>query len=360
MFIEILSVFNFRNIEHVRLKPAHLITLIHGPNGAGKTSIIEAIGFLSSCRSFRSVNPSHLIRSGESGFTLQARVREQRGDTSGSSSLGVQRLRSDDIQISIDGRRTARVSELADRICVQLIHPHSTDMFTEPDLRRRFIDWGVYYMDPGFREYFANYKKCLRQRNALLKNRAVGTELNVWSEQLSVLSDRINACRTAYIEQLRSCLQPVLAAFLPEIRVQMAFYPGYPETSKLIDILTSNLEHDLQTGFTYHGCHRADLRLTVMGMAVGAVLSRGQMKLLACALRLAQGRLLHDTTGRHCIYMFDDISSEFDEHSRHLLLDNISELEHQVFITSISDEIQLPADHDSVEVQSGSVTAANG
>lgn len=356
MFIEILTVLNFRNIEQLRLKPTHLITLIHGPNGAGKTSIIEAMCFLSCCRSFRTVNQSHLIRSGSPGFTLQARVREQREDLTGSCSLGVQHLRSDDTQISINGRRTAKVSELADRICVQFMHPHSTDIFMEPELRRRYIDWGVYYMDPKFREYYSNYKKCIKHRNALLKNRAVGPELDVWSEHLAVLSERINASRTAYVEQLRDYLMPVLSVFLPEISVRMAFYPGYPEASSLIDVLNSNLDHDLQAGFTYHGCHRADLRLTVMGMAVSSVLSRGQMKLLASALKLAQGKLLRCITGRDCIYMFDDIGSELDEYSRHLLLDSIAEMEHQVFITSIFDDLRLPAAYDSVEVQDGSIT----
>lgn len=94
-----------------------------------------------------------------------------------------------------------------------------------------------------------------------------------------------------------------------------------------------------------------------MGSPAGAVLSRGQMKLLACAMRMAQGRLLHDSTGRSCIFMFDDLGSELDVNSQHLILERIAGLDAQVLITSISSDMRLPAAYHSVEIHAGAVTA---
>lgn len=333
---------NFRNIKASCLTTDSNINIIYGANGCGKTSLLESISYLSICRSFRGTNANFLIQNKEQEFVLNASIEEELNNLLYKVSLGVIRNRAQENIVSIDGQKTNRLTELIDRICTQAIYPECVDLIIQgPEFRRKFIDWGLYYQFNDFKNLYAQYKKVLRQRNSLLKSNVSNAQIFMWDELLSLLSIKINNYREQYLSLFLPELQTTLAAFLPGLNFSFYLAKGYPKDTKLIDLLRENLEKDKNLGYTLYGCHRADLKIKVNNLNAAATLSRGQLKLLVCAMRIVQGRVLYLSTKRKCIYLIDDINSELDLNSQARLLENIESIDHQVFITNINKDIRF-------------------
>ena len=110
----------------------------------------------------------------------------------------------------------------------------------------------------------------------------------------------------------------------------------------MIDLLGLNFEKDRNLGYTFYGCHRADLKIKANQYPASETLSRGQSKLLVCAMRLSQGIVLSKQTHKNCIYLVDDINSELDQRSMDLLIEEILNSRHQLFITNITDDLKFP------------------
>ena len=326
-------------------KPAPGFNVIYGPNGSGKSSVLEAVSYLALGRSFRGYNYQYLIKNGRKSFSVFASVNENHAALT--DNIGIAKGRGEDLQIKINGSKVQRLIDLVDKICVQIIHPQGIELVTQgPELRRNFIDWGVYYSEPKFKDLWFNYKRVIKQRNILLKNKASDFEISVWDDLLSSLSEKIDEFRCSYLEKLNDFLRAQCEQFLPKFSLKFELHSGWNKDFKLRDLLAQNLEKDRVLGYTFYGCHRADLKIKSDSVSAGATLSRGQLKLLVCAMRLAQGLLLKHETGRSCIYLIDDLNSELDSNSQKILLENLKQCSCQVFITNISREMMLNNDVD--------------
>ena len=346
MHISRLYVQNFRNIELTDLHPSPRINIIFGPNGSGKTSLLEAVSYLSLGHSFRGANVHHLIRNNSLSFTLSATVNQDDGNT---DSLGIIRTRSksSDLQISINQKRVKRLLDLIDRICVQVIHPDSYQVVTGgPDQRRAFIDWGAYYLYPEFKDLWLRYNLALKQRNALLRIGAGTDQFESWNVILGECAEKISRMREEYIYSICPTLHETLEDFLPGFKFAFSVSKGWDNDKKLKEILELNLEKDRILGYTFYGCHRADLKIRANQIPAGDMLSRGQTKLLVCAMRLSQGIVLQKNAGKNCIYLIDDLNSELDQTSRSRLISEILNNNNQIFITNITGDLPEAADAD--------------
>ncbi|HAR79522.1 MAG TPA: DNA replication/repair protein RecF [Succinivibrionaceae bacterium] len=337
MNIKRLLVQNFRNINFLEFYPSPKFNLIYGPNGSGKTSLIEAITYLALGRSFRNIRYTHLINNKSNLFSLYSEV-ERDGSTK-TDTIGLSRSKgkSAPLAININQEKKSRLIDIADRICVQIIHPQGTDLITgTPEIRRSFIDWGTYYQFSEFKSTWIRYKRLLSQRNALLKQSADKSMIVIWDQVFAELSEKIAVLRQEYISALLPILEEKIHKFLPDFNFKFYISKGWDDGSDLLKLLTLNLEKDRVLGYTFYGCHRADLKIKYNQIPASEVLSRGQLKLLVCAMRLSQGALLKKQTGKDCIFLIDDISSELDSHSQELLFEDLSNSTSQVFITNIS------------------------
>ncbi len=343
MYIQRLFIQNIRNIGWLEIQPSSGINLIYGPNGAGKTSLLEAISYLALGRSFRSSKFHNLISTGKNDFIVSAQVLDENNLE---STLGVSRgrKRDNDLQISINKKRANRLTDLVDKICVQVIHPQSVELVTgSPELRRHFIDWGVYYSNKDYKDIWSQYRKILLQRNALLKNKAAFDEIIIWDDLLCNLAEKITDLRTKYLDSFNQIFREKTQEFLPGFDITCSLSKGWENQTDLRSLLGLNLEKDRLLGYTFYGCHRADLKIKSSQLSASETLSRGQLKLLVCAMKLSQGSLLFKQTGRKCIYLIDDLTSELDPNSRSLLLKELSCFSNQVFITNIAGDIELPS-----------------
>jgi DNA replication and repair protein RecF len=140
----------------------------------------------------------------------------------------------------------------------------------------------------------------------------------------------------------------------------MSYLQGWDSEKDYLEILKSNIEKDKRQGFTQVGAHRADIKITVDGYDAAETLSRGQQKLLVCALKISQGLVFSQLTNRKSIYLIDDLPAELDENHRELLTHWLKKMQSQVFITGVEGDALLSSwkntEHKMFHVKQGVVT----
>ncbi|MCL1143849.1 DNA replication/repair protein RecF [Shewanella gaetbuli] len=357
MSLSRLSITSFRNILTADLNAGSGLNLIYGKNGSGKTSILEAIFFLGMGRSFRSHLSQRVINTDADNLVLFAQLEEDDEQTK----IGLRRHRNGDIEVKINGEKVKKLSVLAETIPIQVITPESFSLLFEgPKARRQFIDWGAFHSDPQFYQAWVNTRRILKQRNQLLRNQASYSQIQFWDKELVRYAEQVTKIRNHYVDSLNALLKGIIKEFLPLVDINVSFTRGWDSKTEFSQLLENQYPRDLSTGHTVSGPHKADLRLRVGNLPAQDALSRGQLKLLVCALRIAQGKLLKQQLNKNSIYLVDDLPSELDAQHRQLLLKQLTETGAQIFVTAIEpsaivDSLTCPPDR-MFHVEHGQVT----
>ncbi|MBB3102984.1 DNA replication and repair protein RecF [Azomonas macrocytogenes] len=251
--------------------------------------------------------------------------------------LGISRERNGDLHIRIDGQNIRTAAELAEALPLQLINPDSFRLLEgAPKLRRQFLDWGVFHVEPRFLGAWQRLQQALRQRNSWLRHGKLDNASEAaWNRELASASVEIDTYRKNYIQALKPIFRQTLNALITLDDLQLSYYRGWDKDRSLDEILSVSLERDRLLGHTQAGPQRADLRLRIGNHNAVDILSRGQQKLVVCALRIAQGHLLNEVKQGRCIYLIDDLPSELDSTHRNALCRLLEELRCQVFITCV-------------------------
>ncbi len=358
MALSRLLIENLRNIEACDLNLSQGFNFLIGANASGKSSVLEAIYYLGHGRSFRTHQTGRVINDDADAFTLFGRVvSADRSDTS----LGIKKTRQGETELKIDGEKGQRLAQLASILPMQLIHPDGFELLNAgPKYRRAFIDWGMFHVEPSFYSVWTKFNKVLKQRNAMLKTATHYREVSHWDKELLPLAEQIDMWRCAYVESLVETAKVMCQIFLPEFTLNFSYRRGWEKNTSYQEILAENFQRDQQLGYTYNGPHRSDLVIRKGTSPVHDVLSRGQLKLLVCALRLAQGLQLKEKKNKQCIYLIDDFASELDPKRRSLLVEQLKATNSQVFVSAISaDHIAEMRDENSkmFYVEHGKITA---
>ena len=334
MSLQKLIINQFRNIESASLAFNPKINVIIGENGSGKSSLLEAIYFLGLGRSFRTHLTNRVIQYEQPHFTLYSEIKHQERIFS----IGLQKTKNGETTLKIDRQVVKTLASLTQYIPMQLITPESYTLLSgSPKNRRSYLDWGVFYHDPLFYNNWSRIKRILKQRNAALKQCNAYKELEVWDNELCLLSEQISAQRADYFAKLQPLIEQTIADFLPEFTIKSTFFCGWDNNNKpLAQYLSDNFLRDKQLGYTSIGPQKADLKLKINNLPVGDVLSRGQLKLLVYALRLAQGLFLNAVDHKQCVFLIDDLTSELDRSKQTILAKHIIKSDAQVFISAIS------------------------
>ena len=341
----------FRCLRDVDLELHPARNYVFGPNGAGKTSLLEGIFVLGRGRSFRTRQMGRLVQHGSDGFTVYGEVAAG-GVT---RRLGVA-YRAGRLEKKIDGEGAPGMAALAALLPVHALDP-SMHALVEggPSERRRFLDWGVFHVEPGYLEAWKRYRRVLSQRNAALKRAAGNAELHPWSTALVEAAAVIDASRGRYLERLA----PFVQAFglqLLERPLTLDYRRGWDHVERLDDVLATTLARDRQHGSTEAGPHRADVVLRLDERRVQDEASRGQQKLTAAALILAQVAVESVERPAHSVLVVDDPSAELDDRSLGRLLAATTELRAQLVFTALSPaDLPLEAGHPVFHVERGDV-----
>lgn len=336
MTLQRLSIHNFRNLKTVDLEPSPQVNLFFGENGSGKTSVLEAIHCLTLGRSFRSHKHKPLIRQGENAFTVFGRVSSRGVQVP----LGVHRQSDGQSSFKVNGALVSSIAEFASYLPVQVINSDSFQLLEgSPKVRRQFMDWLVFHVEPQFFATWKDVQRCLKHRNSLLRrDRIESSELAVWDRELARQSEILHQYRASAFESFKAVFTELLTSFIRLPGIDISYQRGWDRERDYQDVLKANFERDVRQGYTHSGCHRADLRITVSGQPAAEILSRGQQKLVVCALKVAQGYVFAKFTGNPCVYLVDDLPAELDQYHRSRLVEWLEKLGGQVFVTGVEQD----------------------
>jgi DNA replication and repair protein RecF len=324
-----LEIASLRNLQSVSLLPHPCINLLIGPNGSGKSSVLEALHLLGFGRSFRSGKARRLVNDEQSACTVFARF-----DDDGQA--GIQRWANSDTALRLDGHSQVTMAKLAQRLPLALLDPESMNLLDEGSKPRRAqMDWGVFHVEHRFYPVWRRYQRALKQRNSLLRSGNIGRlESAPWDKELADSAALLHQYRKDFISRWIPLWDARIRGFLPDQDLHLDYSPGWNVEVSLAEMLAENWEKDREKGYTQIGPHRADLRVKKENVPADELLSRGQKKLVICALKLSQVSLLREI-GKECVLLVDDLASELDRQARQRLMDYLVSSGAQVFITSI-------------------------
>ena len=341
MIIQELRVQHLRNLIDICIHPGNGINLIYGDNASGKTSIIEAIYLLGRGKTFRDSRQENIIQEGANETVVFARIEANKR-----IDIGIKKDRRSS-EIRINGHKENKISTLATVCPVKIITPRSHEIIEGgPELRRRFIDWGVFHVEPSYKNDVVNYLKLIKERNRLLK--ADHTLLSHWDDAIEKYADNINLKRQKYLELLFGQIETVLSHFDGLPMIEFDFRQGWDKENTLSKALEMKRKQDIARGFTSVGPHRADLIINAKGKQVKSRLSRGQQKLVVTAMIVAQANLMVEQVNTTPLILIDDLAAELDDKNRRSLVDLLRAMDGQVYITSTRKDLIRPVAGDAV------------
>lgn len=354
---------DFRNIITAHFDPIFQgVNLIVGNNGSGKTSILEAIYYLSFGRSFRSTTADRVINSHAHKLSLFANIVS---DQSIQDAIGLERCLDGALKIRINGKDAFSITDSASLLPVQLIDSYCHQLLDAgPAVRRKFLDWGIFYNNSDFLRSWRQFERVLKQRNAVLREQSARRELHAWTNELIRYAAIIDEMRRDYISKLLSRLEAAIAELLEVSHLKISYWPGWDKNFTYTSILERSIDKDLSLGYTQYGPQKADLKIIINGVPAKDILSRGQQKLFVCAMIIARGTLLQGSTKRRPVYLVDDLPSELDAISRSKLLTLLYKQEAQIFVTAVDgDSLGSSAVNDLMKVfhvEHGKVSEVSG
>lgn len=319
---------SFRCFEAARLDPGPGFNLIAGGNASGKTSLLEALYFLGRGTSFRAARAEAAIRFEADRCTLFARL-----GAGLAGRVGLEVSRSDGLAIRVDGVPGTR-ADLARALPVQILEPASHELVSgAPAGRRQFLDWGVFHVEHAFLPAWQRYRRALQQRNAALK---VRNATGAWHWDDSMIGDGlvVDECRRRLMALLQPRVEQVGERLLGA-EVELSYQAGWAEGCGLAEALVGCRDRDLQMATSTVGPHRADFRITVRTRRARDTVSRGQEKLVAAALTLAQVELVAQNRAQTVVLLLDEPGADLDREHLARLLAAVADAPVQSFVTSL-------------------------
>lgn len=351
MIMQRLRLQSFRRFVEAELEPGSGFNLITGDNGSGKTSLLEALHLLAHGRSFRGRVRDGLVRQGDAALSVFAEWQA----SGGASRRAGLRHAGNDWDARLDGATVGHLGELCEALAVVSFEPGSHALIDGPsEGRRRYLDWGLFHVERAerggdFLQHWRRHARALKQRNALLRQRRIDAQLDAWEHELAQAGEALTARREAHVARLQPHLDAMIASLLPAAgRAQLELSPGWRRQElSLADALLLARDRDIAQGHTSVGPHRADLRLELRDLPGRDGLSRGQAKLAALALLLAQAAYLAEQDGHWPVLQLDDLASELDRHHQQRVLQTLHASGAQVFVTgteppSVLQQLALP------------------
>lgn len=319
------------------------VLLITGNNGSGKTALLEGISLLSSGRSFRENRLQRCQHWQAPQLMLYAEVANRLGE----QRLGWQREKQQST-LRLNGETAPNQAMLAQQLPVQIFSPESQDTLTQgPNERRRFIDWGAFYHEPNFLIAWRHYQHALKQRNHALRQQRPDREIMLWHKPLFDAAMQVHQTRHSYVLALTETATPIMAQISDSlVDIQLYYHAGWEPEQDLLSLWQAQLAHDRQLGYTQAGPHRADLKLRLHERDALSILSRGQQKLLALSLLLAQSQHCRQTLDETPILLLDDLAAELDHEHQQRVLALLPQIGAQSILTAThANSLPIHPDH---------------
>lgn len=362
MILERISILGYKNIEQAELTFSPKLNCFIGKNGMGKTNLLDAVYYLSFCKSHNNQVDSQNIKH-DADFALIQGYYLLGGSDEEEFFCSLRRRQKKQFK-----RNKKEYEKLSDHIgCLPLVmvSPSDSDLITGgSDERRKFMDVVLSQFDKDYLHALIRYNKALQQRNALLKSDMQADEslYELWEEQLAYEGQIIHTKRKAFVEQFIPTFQYYYNFICQSNETVELKYESPLDEGNLVDLLKHKRERDKILGYTTAGVHRDDLDMRMDDYSIKKVGSQGQNKTYVVAMKLAQFDFLKKAGSTTPILLLDDIFDKLDSTRVEQIVKLVSEDNFgQIFITDTNrdhlDEILkgLNSDYRLYQVEGGGV-----
>ncbi len=312
MLIKQLSLTNFKNISEAMLEFSGKVNCFLGNNGMGKSNLLDAIYFLSFCKSFSRVNDRMLIRRGEDFAIVRGEYLRKGVDEELIMGLSSSKRKS----LKRGGKEYDRLSSHIGSFPLVMIAPQDIDLIRESgEERRHWMDVVISQSDPIYLDNLIRYNRALEQRNRLLREGCVDPNLYGAVEiMLDMSAAYIHNVRAEWIRKLTGIFDRYYNSIAGDgEHVSLSYQSGLNRQGVTMQILLDEArQHDEIVKHTSVGIHRDDIEMMLEEMPMRRTGSQGQCKTFTIALKLAQYEFLHSATGMRPLLLLDDIFDKLD------------------------------------------------
>lgn len=365
MYIERISILNFKNIADATLEFSPRVNCFLGLNGMGKSNLLEAIYFLSFVRSFGMLPDSALIRHGEDMLLVQGTY-QKNSEIKESVSCGI--VAGKGKTLKRNGKEYDRLSEHIGQFPIVVVSPQDSKIVSgSAEERRKLMDMVISQADKTYLSQLIRYTKSLEQRNKMLR---VGFKDKLLYDsiesQMAEAADYIHKARTIWVkEEMSESFKRYYKQIASSNESASIAYKSILNEKPLCEVLNENRAKDEVLGYTSKGLHRDDLEMGLDGYSMRRLGSQGQLKTFTIALRFAIFEYLKRFSGVTPILLLDDIFDKLDAERVKHIMEVVSENKvfGQIFITDTNrkhlDEIlmQIGGDYRLMEVENGTFSS---
>lgn len=341
MRLKKLTILNYKNIAESCLTFSSNVNCFVGRNGMGKTNVLDAIYYLSFCKSRQNSMDAQVVRHGEEFFMLQGSYEREEG---GEELVHVAFKKGLRKRLKRNDKEYKRLSEHLGQIPLVMISPSDSLLINSgSEERRKFMDMVIAQYDSRYVECLLRYEKSLKQRNALLKQEDEPDwgVMQVLEEMMSMDASYIYECRKAFVTAFSPIFQNLYAALCDSNREEVSIqYASHLSRGDLQEQLVAFRAKERIVGYTLHGVHRDDLELFLNDFPIRQEGSQGQTKTYFIAMKLAQFLYLKERGNQRTpLLLLDDIFDKLDAGRVARIIDYVSGNSFgQIFITDTNRE----------------------
>lgn len=341
MYVEEISIVNFKNLKDIQVSFSPRLNCLIGNNGAGKTNLLDAVYYLSFCKSFFNSVDQLNINHDENFFILNGNYR--RLDSSEVISCGLQKGQKK--QFKRNSKVYKKLMEHIGLLPLVMITPSDTNLILGgSDERRKFMDGVISQYNQNYLDDLLKYNRALQQRNNLLKHFLVeryfdAELLSIWDSQLADYGTRIHSERQVFVEKLVPVFQEYYS-FISQGNEQVGLiHQSDLYENSLENLLKEALPADRTAQYTTVGIHKDELVFKIGEYPIKKLGSQGQKKTFLVALKLAQYEFIREIAGMTPILLLDDIFDKLDRHRVEQIVKVVSGDDFgQIFITDTNRE----------------------
>ncbi|MFH1161226.1 MAG: DNA replication and repair protein RecF [bacterium] len=342
MHLHKLTLHNFKNYPEAEFLFSGKINCIVGNNGVGKTNLLDAIHYLSFCKSYFNPNDTQNIRHGEDFFAIHGTYFRQNATPEQLQCILKKNQRK---KFLYNKKEYERLADHIGLFPLVMISPYDRDLINDgSEMRRKYIDSVISQFDKFYLDDLINYNKALFQRNVLLKAFADRhyfdrEALESWDEQLLVLGKGIYQKRSGFLQDFIPLFQHYFSLVSGGKEQVNMSYQSQLHENEFRELLSQSVDKDRAALFTTVGIHKDDLDLLMEGYPVKRYGSQGQQKSYVIAIKLAQFEFTRKVNGFKPVLLLDDIFDKLDNHRVQQVIKLVSENSFgQVFITDTQED----------------------
>jgi DNA replication and repair protein RecF len=322
MYLSSLNLVNFKNHAEAQLRFSAEINVLVGNNGVGKTNLLDAIYYLSFCKSFLNPVDKQNIKLEEKFFMLQGEFENAEKKTTINCSVQEGQKK----KVKWNKKEYEKLSDHIGKFPAVVVSPYDTNLIIEgSETRRKFIDSIISQFDKNYLDTLIRYNKVLQQRNALLKQfqemRIFEQEsVDIWDVQLIEHGEKIYAKRQKFLTDFIPVFQRYFDLISDKKEQIHIAYKSQLEEKDFSVQLKDSARKDSATGFTNVGIHKDDLIFMIHEQPIKKFGSQGQQKSFLIALKLAQFEMISELLSMKPILLLDDIFDKLDhQRVKHLM-----------------------------------------